>query len=244
MIFLLSGEGAADFGVCKVTTDAEVYAASEFHHGPIAVLADRIVHERLNYSFLEAEGCLFVPEGCLNGRSKALGPVKLPGVKRGPETAYYFKNARALAKLAHELAAARETEVVAMLFRDADGTASAGRGMWAEKVQSMQMGFEHEGLKNGIPVVPKPKSEAWILCGLRPSTREANAKLEERSGNDASPNSLKAESEKLLGETPTRERLVDLVSDGTIDHRKIDLPSFEEFRRALRHAIGTPEESA
>jgi len=43
----------------------------------------------------------------------------------------------------------------------------------------------------GVAMIPKPKSEAWLLCALKNKPYESCEKLEDRSGNDDSPNSLK-----------------------------------------------------
>ena len=50
-------------------------------------------------------------------------------------------------------------------------------------------------------MIPKPKSEAWVLCALSKLYKECD-ELEDRSGNDNSPNSLKRELEELLGSYP------------------------------------------
>ena len=51
-------------------------------------------------------------------------------------------------------------------------------------------------------MLPKPKSEAWIIAGMT-GDRITEAKLEDWSGNDKSPNSLKGELEKMLDEYPS-----------------------------------------
>ena len=68
-----------------------------------------------------------------------------------------------MARIAKEREVETKDNVVAVLFRDAD-TATAGRGTWAEKRQSMLDGFAEEGFARGVPMIPKPTSEAWLLC--------------------------------------------------------------------------------
>ena len=52
-----------------------------------------------------------------------------------------------LARFAKERAKEIDDEVVAVLFRDSDGTASAGRGQWNDKREAMLDGFDEEGFK-------------------------------------------------------------------------------------------------
>ena len=54
-------------------------------------------------------------------------------------------------------------------------------------------------------MIPKPKSEAWLICALKRDPYQVCERLEARSGNDQSPNSLKRELEQLLGIKPSRE---------------------------------------
>lgn len=240
MYFLLSGEGPTDLGsrICE----AEVCEAENFLAGPLALIVDQMAQDRFEYSPLEAQACGLVSKHSLVARVgdlKSVGKaVKLPGPKRAKETRYFFNNARALARIASDLRARWDgnAKVIAVLFRDSDGTASAGRELWTDKHQSMVDGFDQEGFQTGVPMLPKPKSEAWILCAVK-YHYQACDKLEGRSGNDASPNSLKAELEATLGAPATRELLCELVRDGRIDHGRLDMPSFNTFRLRMAEVL-------
>lgn len=240
MYFLLSGEGTSDIGACA--DGADVCDGAGFRHGPMALFVDRIVQARHHYSPREAMCCGFVSERALGDRASELEParkgLRLPGKKREKETRYFFNNARLLARIAIEMGRSKNDEIVAVLFRDADGTASAGRGIWDEKHRSMLDGFAEEGLPRGVAMIPKPKSEAWILCALRPDPYQGCEALEARSGNDDSPHSLKGELRDILGEdAPVTERLLVRIEDGTIDPLRIDMPSFRAFRERLEAVI-------
>ena len=87
-------------------------------------------------------------------------------------------------------------------------------------------------------MVPKPKSEAWLLCAIKNEYRDCDA-LEDRSGNDNSSNSLKGELKSHLGEKVTRDLLCRMIDDGVIDCLRIDMPSFSIFRTDLDLAIST-----
>lgn len=239
MYFLLSGEGSTDLGVC--TTNALVCEGDAFDCGPMTLVVEHIVERMHQYSILDVGCCGFVSKHSLADRAAELKAAKkalgLPGKRRAKETRYFFNNARILSRIAHEKAAELGDDVVAVLFRDADGTASAGRGLWDEKFQSMLDGFDEEGFAGGVPMVPKPKSEAWLICALKPNPYQDCDTLEERSGNDASPHSLKAELEALLGGPASREGLCDLLHAGTIDVDRIAMPGFAAFRSRLEAVI-------
>jgi len=91
-------------------------------------------------------------------------------------------------------------------------------------------GFE---MLNGVPMIQKQKSEAWILCALREKYQNCN-QLEYESGNDNSPNSLKKQLAKHLGEDATRELINKKIDEGQIDIDMIvDMPSLTQFKEQL-----------
>jgi hypothetical protein len=239
MYFLFSGEGITDLGVGK--SAAAVSTGDEFVVGPLTILADQIVESGQGFSILEADCCGYVSEAQLCERAVELKAAKkglaLPGKKRAKETRYFFNNARAFARIAAAVETERKDSVVAILFRDSDGTASAGRGEWSDKRQSMLDGFEQEGFLRGVPMMPKPKSEAWLICALKKKPCQGCDKLEERSGNDRSPRSLKGELARLVGEPIAPELLCDRVRRRVVDFDKIRMPSFVAFRQRLDEVV-------
>ena len=238
MYFLFSGEGPTDLGVG--TSAALICEGPEYLPGPMTIMADQVVQAKRGYSPLEKGCCRYVSEQRLNQRAgelKAKKALKLPGKKRERETRYFFNNARILARIAIDKAAELDDEVVAVLFRDADGTASAGRGFWEEKRQSMLDGFSEEKFTLGVPMIPKPKSEAWLICALKRNPYKGCEALEKRSGNDKSPNSLKNELARLLDDAPSRESLRQLVQDKIVDIYRIKMPSFKAFRDRLEEVV-------
>lgn len=239
MYFLLSGEGPTDIGLC--VNSAVDCDGLDHEEGPMAILVSQIVERRLGFSFLETRHYGFVSKSTLVARASAFkqrkGTPRLPGKKKARETGYFYRNARALALCALDKEIELGDKVVAVLFRDSDGTASAGRGLWIDKRESMIQGFDDEGFARGVPMVPKPKSEAWIICSVKHDPYQGCAALEDRSGNDNSPNSLKKELADILGGVPSRKELCQNVSDGTIDFNRINMPSFNEFRKRLEEAI-------
>jgi hypothetical protein len=218
MHLVLSGEGASDVG-----SDLE-------NIGPITKLVDRSIEKRLGYSLVEYQALTLFSKAELADRAKQMKARSRKGKKQPSETRYFYNNARALALLAGEIQA--EDRVV-VLFRDGDGTATSDRQEWAQKFQSMLDGFAVEELTTGIPILPKPKSEAWWLCALRDNYQNFQ-QLEDESGNDASPNSLKSQIEKYLREPATRLLLNDKIDAGEIDIDRInDMPSLTAFKNRL-----------
>ena len=207
----------------------------------MAVMVDQIVEGKHNYSLLDANCYRYVPKKTLTDRASELKAItkkslNLPGKKRGKETRYFYNNARVLARIAMEWEAEQKETVVAILFRDSDGTASAGRGIWLDKYNSMLNGFSEEGFLRGVPMLPKPKSEAWILCAVKNAYQGCEA-LEDRSGNDNSRNSLKEELTRHLENAPSRESLSQLVRDGKVNINQIRMPSFKILRDRLEGVI-------
>ena len=239
MYFLFSGEGATDLGVSS--GNSIVSEGSEYQYGPLTIFVDQIVEECCRFSLLESQHYGFISKQTLKQRADELKANKksphLPGKKRGNETAYFFKNARIFARIAMDRQTQLNDIVIGILFRDSDGTASAGRGSWEDKRRSMESGFMAEGFQRGVPMIPKPKSEAWLICALQANPYQSCAVLESRSGNDNSPNSLKQELQRILGEPVTRDLLSRLVIDRRIDVRRIEMPSLKSFLRRLKEVI-------
>jgi hypothetical protein len=237
MFFLLSGEGVTDMGAGPRA--ATICEGEDFLVGPMANIVAKVVEAKHHYSILDG-ACGFISEGSLAHRAKELKAVKkqlrLPGKKQAKETGYFFNNARILARFAKEKAAALNDEVVAVLFRDSDGTASAGRGEWDDKRESMLDGFDAEGFDKGVPMIPKPKSEAWLICAWKRNPYRGCEALEERSGNDKSPNNLKDELKELLDEEVTLDSLREKVGE-SFDIDRIKMPSFRAFRDRLENVI-------
>lgn len=247
MLLLLSGEGPSDIGQAqRVKACCET---AEFDHGPLCIMIDKLAEafHGLQYSLLSSQQIFFTAKQQLADTAKADKPgrMRLPGKKHGKETAYYYKNALALAKLAQALAAEQQQKVVAVLFRDADGTVSHGWGERQQKLQSMHDGFASASYADlGVPMLAIPKSEAWFICALKPQPYQHCEALEFRSGNDDSPNSLKAELVELVGDA-SAPALAELVRSGRMDPEQIDMPSFNQFKQkftqALQHAVSAGE---
>ena len=128
-------------------------------------------------------------------------------------------------------------EMIPVLFQDTDNRASSGRGEWQHKWESILNGFQIEKVETGVPMLSKPKSEAWLLCALRQEYQHCES-LENESGNDNSPNNLKQQLETYLGQPVTRELLNDKIDQRKIDvHQIVDMPSLNAFKQRLNEVL-------
>jgi len=244
MHLLLSGEGKGDIGEC--INAQGICKPPEYRPGAMAWIVDKLVENELgyDYSHIEYDGVTFVSEKYLadNKLPPKRKAMALRGRNKPAETQYYYQNARTLSAKAKSLSEELGDKVIAVLFRDADGTASAGRGHWQDKVNSMIKGFTDEDYEElGVPMIPKPKSEAWLLCALKDNPYQHCSILENASGNDDSQNPLKDQLDEVLGGDSNTQRHVDLINDGTINVMRIDMPSFDVFKQKLASAVASAQ---
>ena len=239
MYLLLSGEGPTDMGCCDPASN--ICGGADFKEGPMAIIVDQLVEQfqGFDYSHIQSNRVQYVSEKYLdkNKLPPKRKPTEMKGKKRPPETRYFFNNARALSTIAKGISKQVEDKVIAVLFRDADGTASSDRGDWKTKRESILKGFDVESYALGVAMIPKPKSEAWLLCATKPHPYQHCDRLEYESGNDNSPNSLKDQLSNALNGKVSRDNLNQLLRDGAIDVQQINMPSFSAFKSDLKQAV-------
>jgi hypothetical protein len=234
MFFLFSGEGPTDLG--RGSSGNQISEQTDFEPGPMAIIANKVIEEKLGYPILEGH-CGFISENLLGERARAnksARSLRTPRKKEDKQTGYFFRNAQVLAQVAKEEAVKRGVDVIAILFRDSDGTQSAGRGNWDTKWRSIVGGFSSEGYEYGVPMMPKPKSEAWLICSIKSNPYQHCDLLEDRSGNDRSPNALKDELEALMVSIGSFEQIAEWF-----DTNKISMPSFKAFKARLEEVISS-----
>jgi hypothetical protein len=210
----------------------------------MAWLVDRVLEACLGYSVLvqresDSDAVGFVSKSELASDAEASRPGKpraLRGLKSEKGTLYFRRNAELLGRRALSESTSTARPVIAVLFRDSDGTRSCPRNEWQQKLKSMEDGFRIAGCTTGVPMLPRPKSEAWLLCALKPQPYQHCAALEDASGNDDSPNSLKTQLDALIGHKAGAEEQAQWVKDGRIDPDRLDMPSFLVFRKHLEAA--------
>lgn len=238
MKVLFSGEGPTDLGTCL--NGQGTCAGIDFGWGPMTVVVTQLAEMKLGYSLCDYPDSLhFISESALaaHGKSRLPRLVSTRGKKKDAETSYYYVNAMALGGLANELEADASDAVVAVLFRDCDGTRSEPATLWSTKWRSMVDGFARSGHDRSVPMLPKPKSEAWLLSTAS-TAQPSYADLEDISGNDNSPNSAKRQLAALLDDRTTREDLCDWLEGNPFNvQRASTMPSFAAFRVALDAAL-------
>jgi hypothetical protein len=207
----------------------------------MSIIIDQVVENRRSYSPLNYQLFRCVARSYLSDLAKQIraapkSPV-LPGKRRAKETRYFFKHAQAMAQIAIEIEGQVGDDVVAVLFVDADGSGSAGRGLWEDKYRSIIDGFAQEGFIRGVPMVPRPVSEAWLVCALKGDAYLNCHLLEEESGRPGAVDNLKRVLEQLIEEEANAEALCRLLSGGRIVIDRIQMPSFDEFRSRLESVI-------
>ncbi|GAB3129831.1 hypothetical protein [Novispirillum itersonii] len=230
MILLLSGEGPTDLGA----SDAGVFTA-----GPMTALLLGLLEPLIGYDLETCPDSLeYVHKTVLledAEQTKGGSVPRFRGKKAGAETRFFYDNARAFGRLAKRKAEEACDDVIAVFFRDTDGTGRTDPGEWRTKRKSVHDGFNVEGFSSGVPMLPQPKSEAWLLCLFGACPHSSCASLEEElSGNDASPKSAKSQLIALLGEECSGPDLADRVKAalGAIEKLK-DMPSFAAFEDDL-----------
>jgi hypothetical protein len=230
MKLLISGEGPSDLGACN---NAQGQCSDgDFNPGPMAVWLARLWETLLHYNLLDTpEAVVYVPETALAQKAKQSGSrmQQLRGKKQAAETGLYFSNAQQLGLMAQQLAVDHDDAVMAVLFRDADGTRSAPGQQWQSKWDSMVSGFASVAFEFGVPMLPKPKSEAWLLCAGQ-TARHSHAALEDISGNDDSPKSAKKQWDALMGSRQTAAQEAVWCAENPVDWQNmLTLPSFKAF---------------
>jgi len=241
MIVILSGEGPTDLGQCN---DAQAICSDEhFQIGPMTVLVDQILEQRLLYSPKSIPGCFqYVSEAALKDRELLRKNERknssFVGKKRDQETGYFYINAWMLGNIALEMEFSHTDQAIAILFRDCDGTRSTKKGLWEAKWKSMVDGFIRSKFTRGVPMLPKPKSEAWLICAVKNQPYQRCDELENLSGNDDSPNSAKNMLDGIFGEHKSAAELCEWLNDNRFDiDRASDMPSFKKFREELNRAL-------
>ncbi len=245
MIIVLSGEGPTDLGSC--TFGLGQCRIPEFELGPMTLLADLIITEEMGYSLLEStpQNYFYISEKRLEEleeeRKRGRRHVLLPGKKTDQETGYFYINAWVLGEAALQLGRDKnDNDLIALLFRDTDGTRSTAKGLWDSKWASMVNGFNRSGLRErGVPMLPKPKSEAWLLCAMKVQPYQHCRRLEELSGNDNAPESAKRLLEVTFGAPPSRVGLVDWMRENKYDWLTAaeQMQSLGRFVDRLRNAL-------
>lgn len=237
----VSGEGITDIG--RALHQVDLAHDDNFEHGPFYTLIERLVkrhlpdwHDELPFSVT------YVYRKALGELTKDKDvPTKFPSKDKALKGhVEHTKRAFALALIANDTAVQGESHM-AIYFHDTDGTRSEldrEPERQRNRASAVKLGFETAGYENGVAMIPKPTSEAWLYCSCKDDPYRACDLLESSlAGNQNSrARSPKAILANAIGEeTTNRENLRRLVDE--LDLEQLDMPSFNMFRDELKSSI-------
>lgn len=235
MIVVLSGEGPSDIGSCKNQLGS--CSIPEFNAGPMTLLINNLIDSEHGYNPLEVAPNIYryYSESAIVEKAderKRQRRFALAGKKHAVETGFFYINAWMLGEIAKEIEEAENDLSISILFRDTDGTNSAPRNLWETKLNSIESGFRRAEYDRGVPMLPLPKSEAWLLCAIKDNPYQGCAALEELPGNDHSPNSAKDRLEGFLGKKASAVNICEWLENNKFDDISTaeQMPSFAAFR--------------
>lgn len=244
MIVVLSGEGSSDLGTCN--NGQAMCIQPHFVYGPMTLLVDKEIETNHHYSLLGTipDNYIYISKPALISMIKARRngrPFSVLGKKRHDvDTGYFYSNALMLGLEAIRLERERGPEcAIAVLFRDTDGNTDAATRLWRDKVQSIESGFAASGLnKRGVAMVPRPKSEAWLLCAIRDNYQHC-VNLENLPGNDKAPDSAKEQLSRAMGAACETQDQVEWIMQSGIDTQTLaqQMPSYAAFSQSMAGAL-------
>ena len=144
-----------------------------------------------------------------------------------------MKSSYAFARCLAEKAQMQAADCGAIYFEDMDFGASVDKNdFYRQLIRAVHDGFEAVEFKCGIPMIPKPRSEAWILCIVDENASQKSY-YENLPGKDKDPDSGK----KILA-----DKLGCAVKDNynalrpileAYDWQNLKAPSFVFFKNRL-----------
>ncbi len=228
---LVTGEGSSDMGG---SNNGQPISTGEFYNlGPMALLAVRLLQKIIpdwnedNIDFQSPNNWMT----CISGNELAR---QAKGVRKHRPSTKLKKGFVEHANRATTMAgyAKDNGHQLAFYFHDND------KFDFDDFHQSIMLGFNGIDGVHGIPMLPKPTSEAWFICGRKQDPYAHCTALEtELSGNDAASNenAPKKVLARFLGQEATTEQQYEMVTG--IDITRIDMPSYNQFKTDLTKAI-------
>ncbi len=225
MYFLLTGEGNTDIGYSDDKPGILLAALS--------ALASEVTDEDFNNCYH------IVSRPDLVALCRDIPHTPKSMLSRGAKKKFsgliaIQRQAQALGKMA------RETEDTgAVFFHDCDYThsqVSDSHEYYEELVRTVEAGFyQNDKYRNGVAMIPKPRSESWLLAHYQPNQYRNGAEFEELSANDASDKSGK----KMLADFfhCKVNEIYDHINADDINWSKIDCPSFILFKHRFQHVV-------
>lgn len=228
---LVTGEGSSDMGGSN--NGHLISSGASYNLGPMALLAVRLLQKIIpdwnedNIDFQSPNNWMT----CISGSELAR---QAKGVRKHRPSTKLKKGFVEHANRATTMAGyAKDNEhQLAFYFHDTD------KCDFDDLHQSIMLGFNGIEGVHGIPMIPKPTSEAWLICGQKQDPYAHCTALEtELSGNDAASddNAPKKVLARLIGQEATTEQQYEMVTG--IDVTRINMPSYNQFKTDLTNAI-------
>ena len=220
--FITCGEGTSDLYVAR---DGR-------QDGPLKIAVDKL----LNSFWRDSHGFEFraVGRNQLSKATKNQRP-KLGAVVRGHKEKYPgLRSVAAFAACLAQMAQIEGDDWGVIFFEDLDFHADTDiEDFYKAKIGAMHKGFDLAQFKKGVPMVPKPRSESWLLCYYQETPYEIGNYFENLAGSDQSLNSGKKRVARFFGvhENQIYGRIKERIDD--IDWSRIDAPSFVFFKNRL-----------
>ena len=229
MTCLLLGEGASDLGV---NSD---YEEPRFQKGPMTLVIDFLATKmgvrEIEYELLSRGD---VSKGIKASKRKISSrPKEVDPENRMIYMSAYYIGGRAIER----------QKDAAIYFHDPDRTNSGPCDKAIGMERAMHTGFDSSGFGKGIPMIPIPRSEAWLLAYFQKGLAKQMAynkseRFEKLPANDDSPKSAKRLLKQAVGartESETYTMVMKEICD--IDWTRVDMPSFNRFRSRLESVI-------
>jgi len=241
---IVSGEGPSDLGG-SCSGQSALSRDEDFEKGPFFYLIERMLNKYLpewNKDIFETVplSITYVSHGYLGKQAKKIvkgqGKYALAGKNDEHKgNVGKLKQAREMGRLAVEHGCQ-----LAIYFHDTDGKnkdKNLTSPIQSKIVKAVDQGFERGEMNAGIAMIPKPTSEAWLICSCKNNYQHCETLEATLSGNDRSEdNAPKKVLANCLGvDDCDNELLTEKINN--IDLDKINMPSFNQFKDDLKSAI-------
>lgn len=231
MIVLCSGEGPSDIGANDYNSTSGIYDTPKF--GAMGNMLLSIL-QKCREDYHDSDCHIIIHKKELQKRVDEISTLFLSGIDRPAGCAYFIKAAYSLALIALDKQNCSKDDVIAVLFRDSDPSSEAGNVLWKNKFKSIEDGFKLARFEFGVPMVPKPTSEAWCLAMFNASPSVCR-KLEEKINRDELKHDL---DNKLFDEHITKEEFYHRILTGELPLTELkDMNSFAVFQDKLCNAL-------
>lgn len=235
--FVMSGEGKTDLG----QNNPDGFVA-----GAVFYLIDALHQKHYDCSLLDCQNFELFSESQLSDfreTNKGNRRIFLPSHKTPPLKLHALQTLFLALYAEQKQKKDNDIEIVPLFFRDADTPTQKD---YDEKWHSMLDGFNRSelGKNRGIPMLAKPKSEAWFLC-IADDYTHCKKYENDSSGNDDSPNSLKKQLESKLNGYSNQEICLFLESKGIdVNLLAAQSYSFNLFKERFETVLNLKHSSA